>query len=373
MDIDIRIMGRKMMKMDKISVIIPAYQPDDKLISTITELIKAGFADILVVDDGSSAKSAAVFDTVEKIPECTLLRHPVNKGKGAALKTAMTFFLENRPEKSCAVAADADGQHLAKDIAAVSLAALESEKVVLGVRDFSDPNVPSRSMMGNRITSAVFRLFFGMKIQDTQTGLRAFPRKYIPELVAAKGDRYEYETNMLFQMNRQDIPFDQVKIETVYIDDNKSSHFRVVRDSVRIYGLILKYLFSSVAASLIDELAFYIFKKIGFPAFLPIPLTYSASLLARVISSLVNYSMNAKLVFGDSVSKRTLAKYYVLAVAQIAISASLVFLVEHVFRISSPALSTAAKMVIDTVLFFFSFRIQHKWVFNSKGKASETL
>lgn len=357
-----------MMNTKDISVIIPAYQPDDKLIATIKELITTGFSDILVVDDGSDKTLEHIFEEVEKIPECTLLRHEVNRGKGAALKTAFNYFLENRPEKRCVVTADADGQHLPADIKTVSLTALESEKVVLGVRDFSDPTVPARSKAGNQITSTVFRLFFGMKIQDTQTGLRAFPKKYLPEILKARGDRYEFETNMLFLMNRENIPFDQVSITTVYIDENSSSHFRVVRDSIRIYGLIIKYLFSSIAATVVDALVFYLSKKLAFLTFLPIPLTFSAAFLARIVSSLVNFFVNAKVVFGGKTNAKTFVKYYALAVVQIVVSAALVFLAENVLHIVSPALSTLAKIVIDTILFFFSFRIQHRWVFNNGKK-----
>ena len=352
--------------MNTVSVIIPAYKPDHKLLRTLDGLVEAGFTDILVVDDGSGAQFDAVFQQVEQIPQCTLLRHPVNRGKGAALKTAMAWFAENRPEQAGVVTADADGQHLAADIAAVSRRMLESGHVVLGVRDFSSPNVPRKSRMGNRITIGVFRLFFGMRIHDTQTGLRAFPRRYLPEIAGAKGERYEFETHMLFLMNRRKIPVDEVKIETVYLEENSSSHFRVVRDSIRIYALILEYLASSACASVIDELAFFLFKHFAFLAFLPIPLTFSAAILARVISSLVNYLINARVVFGGKANGRSLARYYILAVVQIALSASLVYLAEHVLAIASPALSTLVKIVIDVVLFFFSFRIQHRWVFHEK-------
>ncbi|MGN1003905.1 MAG: glycosyltransferase [Oscillospiraceae bacterium] len=357
--------------MNAVSVIIPAYKPDQKLIGTLNELVKIGFTDILVVDDGSGEQFDPVFQQVRQFPQCTLLRHSVNRGKGAALKTAMAWFAENRPGQAGVVTADADGQHLAADIAAVSRTMLESGHVVLGVRDFSGPGIPWTSRAGNRITIAVFRLFFGMKISDTQTGLRAVPRRYLSEIAAAKGDRYEFETHMLFLMNQRKIPFDEVKIATVYIEENNSSHFRFVRDSVRIYALILKYLLSSAAASVIDELAFYLFKRFAFLAFLPIPLTFTSAVLARVISSLVNYLINARVVFDGRADRRSLAKYYILAVVQIAISTSLVFLVEHVLAISSPALSTLVKIVIDVVLFFFSFRVQHKWVFNDQTKNTE--
>ena len=247
------------------------------------------------------------------------------------------------------------------------MAAKEKESVVLGVRDFKDPNVPKRSKMGNQITCGVFRLFFGMKIQDTQTGLRAFPRKYLEEILKAKGDRYEYETNMLFVINRKKIPMGEVKIETVYIEENKSSHFRVVRDSIRIYALIIKYLLSAVGSAVLDELAFFGFKNMGaLLNVIPIPLTFTAAILARIISSLFNFFVNAKVVFNEKAGAKSFVKYYILAAAQISVSAAAVFLIEKVLHIESAALSTLIKAVVDTILFFFSFRIQHKWVFNDK-------
>lgn len=359
------------MNKEAISIIIPAYEPDEKLIATVRELVAVGFSDILVVNDGSKETCNDIFAAIRAIPECTLLCHEVNRGKGAALKTAFAYVLENRPHTECVVTADADGQHLVKDIEAVCASTLEKEAVVFGTRNFAQADVPARSLLGNRITSGVFRLFFGMKIKDTQTGLRAFPTRYLPEIMQAEGDRYEYETNMLFLINRKKIPYEQVDITTVYLEENKSSHFRPVRDSLRIYGLIFKYLFSSVAAAIVDEVAFYIFKKFAFLSFLPIPLTFTAAILARVISSLFNFWMNATRVFKDKVNKRTLARYYTLAVVQLALSAMLVFGVEKLLHIEAPALSTLVKTIIDTLLFFVSFRIQHKWVFNSESQEKE--
>lgn len=280
--------------MERVSVIIPAYRPDQKLIGTLEGLCQAGFTDILVVDDGSGPEFASVFAQVREMPGCTVLEHPVNRGKGAALKTAMAYFDQHCPGQAGVVTADADGQHLPGDIAAVARAMLDRDQMVLGVRDFSDPSVPWKSRAGNRITIAVFRLFLGMKISDTQTGLRAIPRRYLPLMEEVKGDRYEYETNMLFLMNRRRIPFTEVRIASVYLENNRSSHFRVVRDSVRIYGLILKYLCSSMGACVVDEAAFYLLKRFAVFAFLPIPVTFTAAFLARVVSSLLNFLVNAR-------------------------------------------------------------------------------
>lgn len=357
--------------MNRVSVIIPAYQPDQKLPALLAELCRIGFTDILVVDDGSGPGWEAVFQQVTALSACTLLRHPVNRGKGAALKTAISYFLQHRTGQAGVVTADADGQHLPRDIAAVAKAMLDSGQVALGVRDFSHPDVPFKSRAGNRITIAVFRLFLGMKISDTQTGLRAIPGAVLPLLAGAKGDRYEYETNMLFLMNRCRIPFVEVPISVVYLEGNRSSHFRAVRDSLRIYALILKYLCSSLGACVVDEGAFFLLKSFGVFAFLPIPVTFTAAFLARVISSLLNFFINARVVFEGQVNARTMARYYILAVCQITASACLVFLAEHVFAITSPALATLAKIVVDTLLFFVSFRIQHRWVFRRGGPGPE--
>lgn len=359
------------MSKDTISIIIPAYEPDETLITTVHGLIEVGFRDILVVNDGSKESCDAVFHTIAEIPECTLLCHEVNKGKGAALKTAFAYVLEKRPDTSCVVTADADGQHLVEDIEAVSETAVKNQAVVLGTRNFAQADVPARSQMGNRITCGVFRLFFGMKLKDTQTGLRAIPTRYLQDIIQAAGDRYEYETNMLLMINKMKIPYEQVDITTVYVEENKSSHFRAVRDSIRIYGLIFKYLFSAVASAIVDETAFYLFKKFAFLSFLSIPVTISAAILARIISSLFNFWMNATRVFKDKVNKRTLARYYALAVVQLSLSAALIFGTEKLLHIESPALSTLAKTIIDTLLFFISFRIQHKWVFNSEKQEKE--
>ena len=277
-----------------IPVVIPSYNPDEKLAQTVLGLKNAGFRDIIVIDDGSSA------ETKKNFPEpgdgVTVLRHEVNRGKGAGLKTAFRYILENRPDAAGCVTADGDGQHRTEDIAACAKAMLsEKDRVILGARDFSLPHVPERSKKGNRITSRVFRLLFGMKITDTQTGLRAIPRKYLAPFIRVSGDRYEYETNMLLSMKRDSIPFSEVKIDTVYIDDNQTSHFRPVRDSIRIYGLILSFVLSSVISFLIDTGLFTLFNIFLFSWN---EYSYAISLVcARVISSSANYLINRRVYF----------------------------------------------------------------------------
>ncbi len=360
------------MKGKKFTLIIPSLDPDEKLPATVMSAIEAGIGDIILVDDGSSDKTRRIFDDIASAhAEVTLLRHEVNRGKGAALKTAFSYFLEHRGGSTGVVTADGDGQHRAEDIIACAEEMEKTGAVVLGVRDFSLDGVPARSRFGNGMTSAVFRIFCGMKISDTQTGLRAIPSQYLKALLSVEGARYEYETNMLIFMGRCGIPYREVTIETIYYDDNKASHFRPIRDSIRVYGLILKYIASSVISSCVDLIAFYLFGEFLFGSDFVGTLLTTVS--ARLISMAVNFTINKKLVFGskDSVLS-TVLRYVALAVPVMLASWLSVYAISEALAaiIGVDAIvhvgRTALKIPIDIILFLISFRIQQKWVFTAK-------
>ena len=357
----------------QVSIIIPSYQPDEKLLSTIDGLLELGFDDIILVNDGSDEDKHVYFERARELPGVTLLEHPVNRGKGAALKTAIAWFVGNRPDRAGVVTADADGQHRPADILACAEKMLEEgDKLILGSRDFSLPGVPKRSRTGNRITSTVFRVLCGLKISDTQTGLRALPASILPYMLKVDGNRYEYETNMLLALKTYGIGHCETKIETVYIEDNKSSHFRPVRDSIRIYSLILKYLASSTAATLIDLLAFYLLQKFLAPSltgFLAGIDTLFCTILARTLSTLVNFVLNRRVVFKSEVPVlKTLLRYYALAIPVMLVSGGSVTLLRRLFGAAMPSVITLIKAVIDTILYFVNFRVQRAWVFAAGTK-----
>ena len=353
----------------KVSLIIPSLDPDEKLLHTVEDAINAGFDDIIVIDDGSSPEHKHNFPDTEKYPQVTLLTHEINKGKGAALKTAFEYFLANRTGYDGVVTADGDGQHGTNDILACARELLSDEPaVILGCRDFSLDNVPKRSRFGNGATSFVFRIFCGMKISDTQTGLRAIPTCYVKPLMAAKGTRYEYETNMLLLMNTLAIPYREVKIETIYHDENKASHFRPVRDSIRVYGLILKYAASSLSTSILDLLLFYLFGLILFPGGSKFDV-FMCTAIARVISSIANFILNKRLVFEDNGrAGKTVFRYTCLAVPILLASWLLVYTLSDVCGIESELVRTCIKIPVDVALFLVSFRVQRQWVFDTKRK-----
>ena len=358
-----------MTDLSHISVVLPSLDPDEKLDAVIDGLLEYGFQDIILVNDGSKPENLPRFQrAADNHKEVHLLHHEVNRGKGAALKTAFAWFLENRPDGLGVVTVDGDNQHHPEDTRACCEKMLETGCVVLGCRDFSQPDVPPRSRFGNRTTSAIFKVFVGMTISDTQTGLRAIPASYLNQLAEVYGDRFEYETNMLLAFKDQGIPFDEQKIRTVYIEENKSSHFRVIHDSWRIYKLILahffRYTLSSLASAAVDIGGYSLLSSV-----LPLTgmaLTACAGVGARVVSSLLNFFLNKKLVFQTHVSTgKALLRYYVLALPQMALQVLLTQETYILLGISenSNGLRTFLYAVVMTVLYIVSYMIQQRWVF----------
>lgn len=352
--------------LETVYVIIPSLNPDEKLAATISGLKNAGFINFIVVNDGSDSRHLKFFP--DEGYGITVLHHKRNRGKGAALKTAFRYIRRNCPDASIAITVDGDGQHTPED-AINCVKALEGKKktVVLGCRDFGAKNVPPRSRFGNRMTSFIFRLVCGMKISDTQTGLRAYPTTLLPLLLNIKGDRFEYETNMLLKFKQSGVKLREVKIRTVYIEENASSHFHPIKDSIRVYGFIVRYLISSGISFVVDIGLFYLFCLI-FKSMFGALAEIISTVIARFFSSLVNYNINRKQVFdfrkkGD----HALLRYYTLAIPQMLASAAFVSLFSQIFN-TSAAGDTFIKVIVDIILFFISYRIQQDWVFATKKK-----
>lgn len=349
-----------------IFLVIPSLNPDEKLGKTIKSMLEAGFGGIIVVDDGSDAEHKAYFPTENN--SITLLTHEVNRGKGAALKTAFKYIKENFPDVYGVVTADGDGQHTPEDALRCAEAIEDKREIVLGCRDFSGPDVPKRSKFGNKTTSFIFRFLCGKAISDTQTGLRGFPGCLLDYLCTVSGDRFEYETNMLLKCISDGVAIKEIKIETVYIEENATSHFRPVRDSIRVYRFLVNYILSSFVSFLADISLFYILSRL-FAKSAILPAVYipaAATFLARAASSSLNYYINKTKVFENKGKIRnTVFKYYTLAAAQMLLSAGIVTLLSYLFGAHSLG-STVIKIFTDTFIFLLSFRIQKLWVFKGE-------
>ena len=211
-------------------LLIPAYQPGQALVDIVRELTGTMFAAIVVVDDGSGPNYRSIFDRLLRFDTVHVLRHAVNLGKGAALKTGINFILLEYPDLAGVVTADADGQHDPADILSVACRFMVSPKaLVLGTRTFAS-DVPLRSRLGNSITRYAMRLAVGHRLSDTQTGLRAIPRGLLERLLRVAAPGYEFELEMLIAARHPALEVVEQSIRTIYNPGNPSSHFQPLRD-----------------------------------------------------------------------------------------------------------------------------------------------
>lgn len=217
-----------------VSIVIPAYNPGQELGKVVYGLKKSGFSNIVIVDDGST--DAQPF---EGLNDVTILKNNINMGKGNALKKGFSYCKNKFKDIKGIITVDADGQHLVEDVEKVyKKFSYNYNSLILGSRNFNGKDVPLKSKIGNRIMQNKIKSKIGIDITDTQTGLRAIPIDIVNYIIDIKGERYEYETNMLLYCMNNNINIMQVPIKTVYINRNKHTHFQALKDSLRIYNVI---------------------------------------------------------------------------------------------------------------------------------------
>ena len=361
--------------------LIPAYEPEAKLVSLAAELKQKGF-DIVIVDDGSGEAYRKVFEEAEQ--HAAVLTHAGNRGKGAALKTGMEYIRRYMAytesvmtgqgaqsvsgRDSVIVTVDADGQHLPEDVLRIAqIAEQRGDALVLGSRALAE-NVPARSRFGNTVTRHVYSMATGVQVHDTQTGLRAFRFSLIPRLLGIEGERYEYEINMLLELASEGVPIIEESIETVYENNNRGSHFRTVRDSVRIYKEILKFSASSLASFAIDYCMYAALLALTGAAGMANSLVIS-NIGARIVSGTANYTMNRRLVFKSRTGFASSAAQYVLLAALILAGNTIVLsILVGTFGVNS----MIAKLVTETLFFVISWTVQKYVIFFSADDGQET-
>ncbi|WP_440709490.1 GtrA family protein [Herbiconiux sp. YIM B11900] len=374
-------------------VLIPAYEPDARLVEVVRELRAAApGVSVLVVDDGSGPTFARVFGQARDAG-AELIGYPVNHGKGYALKAGFAWVQAQHPHEAV-VCADSDGQHRVADILRVAAELADAvpgvvpgvvpgageapdasasgsvagsgsgsasgSTMVIGGRRFTG-RVPLRSRLGNTVARGTFRLATGLEVGDTQTGLRGYPAGMLPWLREVKGERFEYELNALLGAGAAGYGIRELPIETVYLDHNASSHFRPVRDSLRVMRPFLRYAASSLAAFAIDL------------TMLAVLFAATGSLLlsvigARLASASVNFVVNRQLVFRARRRRpvaRDALRYAALAVVLLSASYGLLDLATG---IGVPLL--AAKLVTDTLLYLAGFLLQRRLVFSRARSAA---
>lgn len=335
-------------------VIIPAYKPDERLIGIVDQLWTYGFR-IIVVDDGSGEDYLDIFNRISDV--CILLRHEENRGKGAAIKTALDYVNREIWGSTLIGVIDCDGQHLPEDLVKLFVHGENSERLmILGVRNVGK-DMPLKSRLGNTITRKVFKLLSGVSISDTQTGMRVFTSDLVKKLLTVEGERYEYEMNVLMFLAREGIDIEEVPINTIYQDkENSTSHFRAVWDSILIYKDLLKFMLSSFSSFVLDYLLFAFFM-------LCLPHTamfvLGANILARLVSAFYNYCMNCYFVFHKEKKVQTAMQYFELAAFILVMNNMILEVLTQIMHVPV----YPAKILTECTLFFVSWMVQNFLIF----------
>ena len=340
-------------------VLIPAFRPEPVLPALVRDLLVSGsIAAVVIVDDGSGPAYTSIFSQLRETPGVQLLHHTVNLGKGAALKTGLNHFACTFPASISAITADADGQHTATDIIAVARAAAHKPgTLILGARQF-DGSVPARSKFGNTLTRYIMRAVTGQRISDTQTGLRSIPRTFVADLLLSPAAGYDFELDMLVRCKHADIEIGQVPIATVYIDGNRSSHFNPLLDSMRIYFVLVRFAASSLITALIDNLVFIAILRLSSKLIVSL-------VAARLVAGTFNYYANKRGVFHSrSLNWMTaLPKFW----AVVLVSGTLSYLLIQNFIAYAGMSIVGAKVLAETIMFFFSFVVLRDFVFYQRS------
>ncbi|MCA1585538.1 MAG: bifunctional glycosyltransferase family 2/GtrA family protein [Acidobacteria bacterium] len=338
-----------------LAVLIPAYQPPTTLVALVQAIVDdARVARVVVVDDGSSAESQAVFQALAVHSRVDIVRHSRNLGKGAALKSGLRRIVTTADDVTTIVTADADGQHLPADILWIGRAATATPgALIVGTRRIEDA-APRRSRFGNRLTRAVYRNLVGQQLADTQSGLRGFSLGLARDLVTVGGSGYEYELNVLITCRQLRVPVLEQPIATIYLEGNRLSHFRPVRDSLRIYSVLLRFGATSLASALLDNIVFMAAAAGTMPAAL-------ALAVARVVSASFNYPLARHWVFRHARIHRATFARYVTLLALNWLASSSVMGALGVIGLAD----LTAKVIVETLFFVPNFLLQRDVVFRA--------
>ena len=339
--------------------LIPAYKPEPVVVDIARTLLDSGrFQEVVVINDGSGSAYDSIFDELSVLEGVRLLGHAVNLGKGAALKAGLNAVACATPESVGVVTLDADGQHLAKDVVSVADKLIASAcTLVIGARVFGD-GVPMRSKFGNIVTRNVMRLLGGLKLKDTQSGLRGIPLSFVPSLLRLKTSGYDFELDMLLKAKEQGVLIEEVPIETVYLEGNPTSHFNPFLDSLKIYMVFLRFNLSSLLAVAIDYSVFsVVYPMIGH-------ILYS-QFVARACCGLVVFFVNRNFVFkSDQNIKKSFLLYYAALFIMGIVSYGII---ELILRNVSMSV-ILAKALAEGGLYIVGFVIQRELIFPRKAE-----
>ena len=358
-------------------IVIPALNPPASLVSYAAGLMEAGFPDIIVVNDGSRTDKLPVFLKLRRMG-CTVVDHEMNRGQGFALRTGFQYYLEHFGGRSDGIITiNCDRFIPPEDIRTVGSSlhneqAMGSFALVVGTRDMSGKLVSDYDYRMGGVMKLLYHMLMGVRLNDPLSGVFGIPDMHIKKCIEIAGDGYAYETAMT--MSFEKIGFLQVPIGYAPYEEGSERKYHKGFDTVRILYTIFKkfilYSITSVSASILDVILFSIFTGITFRGN-PMAIIY-ATICARVISASVNYLLTKRFVFHFKSATaegtaQSAGAFMVLTAAQCICSALIVSGVKLLLG-GNPV---GIKVLVDTILFFVSYKIQHKYIFKDEKKGEK--
>lgn len=360
-------------------VVIPAYRPDDQIFEII-EGLSCGSNRFVVVDDGSGIGYASIFRRLEKeySDRVTVIHNSLNRGKGHALKTAFGFIHDTAHETEGVLTIDADSlNRVGEALKLIDAFSSDPSAFYIGSCSFNN-KLPLRDRIGRTLSRSVFAVTTGIRVTDTESGLRAFSVELIPDLLKIKGDRYDFEIAELLYAAKERIPIVEIPFETEYVPGVHRKHFRF-RDSWLIYKMIFVFMLSSFSCFVIDYSLLLIlatvFKSLPsavetragefrLPLFGVLVDTHLLALIiARGVSSFCNFVLNRQVVFKTG-SKAAIIRFYIVIIGLLIANYGLLALVANPTQDGLPL--WIAQLVVQAVLYPLSFILQRKYVFREK-------
>lgn len=348
-------------------IIIPSLNPNQRLISLVDELIDTKICRIVIVNDGSDMTCSSIFERLNNYKDVVVLNHKTNLGRGAALKTAFSYCIGNFKDCFGVVTATDDGQYKASEIIKV---AQESERfqscLILGERPLDETNTSKIDYIGNKALRQAFRFLYDLKMSDPRTELRAIPMSELSWILKIKGQRYEYEVNMLIQAKRRNVKIKQIPIKISSFNLSEKSHYKTISDTTRIVMIFLLniclYSAASVLSIVIDVGTFFICNTFIFSKVDVAFRLFMSTVISRTLSSMWDFSINRKFFTkGVGEFKTHLVRYYTLWFCQMMTSYFLLYMLHSVIKINASIL----KGMVDIFLAIISYKIQLRYVFSN--------
>lgn len=218
----------------KTFIIIPAFNEGSVIKSVISDIKKQGYKSIIVVDDGSTDDTFLKSNS-QKV---YLLKHFINRGKGAAIVTGINAAMYLNADYI--ITMDADGQHEPKDLKKIEMSLKKGYDVVLGYRDLVKDKAPILRVFANFIANILVYILYGINVKDSQSGLRGYSKKAVLAMNISS-ERYEFDSYIIREMAKAKLKYKEVPIKIYYTEYSKSKIYKqnFVNSLKTIYKIIM--------------------------------------------------------------------------------------------------------------------------------------